>query len=152
MGICSFSAIRTRSANEVASILCIILLRWISRVISLMPSSAAACLFRRPLSTSGNTSRSRGVSVEKRPTRWASSARVERCLRSRRIAARTAAINSLSPTGLVKKSTAPPWMARTDDGMSPCPVRNTIGGWTSHDNCLWNSSPLTSGSSDRPCV
>ena len=31
---------------------------------SLIPSSAAACLLRRPLTTSGSTSRSRGVSAE----------------------------------------------------------------------------------------
>jgi hypothetical protein len=37
------------------------LVRWICKVIELMPKRAAACLLRRPLTTNGNTSRSRGV-------------------------------------------------------------------------------------------
>ena len=34
---------------------------------------------------------------------------------------------SFESTGLVRKSTAPAFIARTDIGMSPCPVRKTIG-------------------------
>lgn len=47
------------------------------------------------------------------------------CERSR--ARSIAASSSLASTGLVRKSTAPPFIARTFAGMSPLPVRNTMG-------------------------
>lgn len=43
-------------------------------------------------------------------------------------AARIARIRSASLNGLVKRSTAPALIALTEDGTSPCPVMNTIGG------------------------
>ena len=48
----------------------------ICSVTSLMRSSAAACLFSRPLATSVSTSRSRGVSDDRRSRRSANSARL----------------------------------------------------------------------------
>ena len=65
-GISSVPAILTSSASDPASIFFMMLPRWIWSVTSLMPSSAAACLLRRPLTTSGSTSRSRGVRDERR--------------------------------------------------------------------------------------
>ena len=43
------------------------------------------------------------------------------------IAARIAATSTFAGTGLVRKSVAPALIARTDIGMSPWPVTNTIG-------------------------
>ena len=50
------------SASDEAAILRMICPRWTWIVISLVPSSAAVCLFSRPATTKGSTSRSRGVS------------------------------------------------------------------------------------------
>ena len=49
-------------------------------------------------------------------------------IRSCVMAARIARIRSDSLSGLVRKSTAPAFIARTDLGMSPCPVMKTIWG------------------------
>src|ERR1700746_667514 len=48
-----------------------------------------------------------------------------RC-RSRSMAVSTASIMSWSRNGLEMKSTAPPFMARTDIGISPCPVMTGV--------------------------
>ena len=55
----SRAAIFTKSAREWAFIFCIILLRCAFTVISLIPSSAPTCLFKRPETTKAITSRSR---------------------------------------------------------------------------------------------
>ena len=47
--------------RDAAAIFCMTFLLWICSVTSLISSSAAACLLRSPLTTSGSTSRSRGV-------------------------------------------------------------------------------------------
>ena len=44
------------------------------------------------------------------------------------MAASTAAMRSGWLNGFARKSTAPALIARTDEGMSPCPVIKTIGG------------------------
>src|SRR5262245_34626846 len=61
-------------------------------------------------------------------------------------AAATASSMSWSRNGLVRKSTAPAFMACTDIGISPCPVMNTIGRLAPvRASWAWNSSPLTPG-------
>ena len=57
---------RTRSAMESARILCITRARWTFTVFSLIPSSAATCLFSSPRTTRRSTSASRGVSARAR--------------------------------------------------------------------------------------
>ena len=111
-----------------------------------MPSSAAACLLRRPLTIKGSTSRSRGVSDERH--RWRSASSAPFCWLSR-LCARAALIASIRSSflkGLVRKSTAPALIVRTEEGMSPCPVMNTIGGKLPCANWVCRSSPLMSGS------
>jgi hypothetical protein len=49
------------------------------------------------------------------------------------MAAFIAAARSRWLNGFARKSTAPSLIARTDDGMSPCPVMKTIGGVTLSD-------------------
>src|SRR5262244_997067 len=53
-GRSSLSAILTRSASEVARILCMICPRWRFTVISLVPNSAATCLLSSPVTTRPN--------------------------------------------------------------------------------------------------
>ena len=72
-GSASRSAILTNSARELASILRIAFPRWIFTVISLIPTSAAICLFNSPVTTRCITSRSRGVKESNRPRRLANS-------------------------------------------------------------------------------
>src|SRR5882672_12900504 len=61
-GMPSVSDILTSSASEPASILRITWPRWTLTVSSLMPSSPAICLLRKPETTHAITSPSRGVS------------------------------------------------------------------------------------------
>src|SRR5262245_29996928 len=62
-----WSTIRTRSANDLAPIFLIRLPRWTLTVISLMPTSAAICLFMSPDATKPMISFSRGVRESYRP-------------------------------------------------------------------------------------
>jgi hypothetical protein len=55
------------------------------------------------------------------------SARTRRIMRSLAIARPMAASRSCSLTGLVRKSTAPAFIARTLLGTSPWPLRKTMG-------------------------
>jgi hypothetical protein len=79
-GLCAASGmpsaphIRTSSAKEAAAILRMICPRWFCSVISVMPNIAADCLLRYPATTSGSTSRSRGLRSEYRFRSSASSA------------------------------------------------------------------------------
>src|SRR5216683_6751205 len=61
-GRLSLAAILTRSAREPAFIFRITLPRCVFTVISLVPSSAPTCLFKKPETTNAMTSRSRRVS------------------------------------------------------------------------------------------
>src|SRR6267378_4385289 len=61
-GRLSFAAILTKSAREPTFIFRITLPRCVLTVISLVPSSAPTCLFKRPETTNAMTSRSRRVS------------------------------------------------------------------------------------------
>ena len=62
------------------------------------------------------------------------------------MAERTAATRAAALTGLVRKSAAPALIARTDIGMSPCPVMNTIGrASTASASRRWSSSPSMPG-------
>jgi hypothetical protein len=77
-----------------------------------------ACLLRRPLTTSGSTSRSRGVQSDSRRRRSASSAcSLPRLaiLRERRLD-RAHQVRFLERLG--QESTAPLFIARTEDGTS----------------------------------
>src|SRR4051812_33088032 len=62
-----------------------------------------------------------------------SSARSARACLSWATAVPIARIRSASLNGLVRKSTAPCRMARTEEGISPCPVMKTIGGFPCRD-------------------
>src|SRR5882672_8952556 len=136
IGLCAYDLLRrtprisaflTKSANDLAPIFFMMCPRWIFTVISASPSSAATCLFMRPDETKAKTSRSRGVRVSSRvcklPTIWSASRR----FRSRSIAITAASSMSWSRNGLVRKSTAPLFMALTVIGMSPWPVMKMIG-------------------------
>ncbi len=92
-----------------------------------MPSSSAICLLSLPRITRPNTCRSRVVSVSNRLRNPRSSARCARATVSCATAARTAASSASRFTGLVRKSTAPAFIARTLVSTSPRPVRKTIG-------------------------
>ena len=74
IGISIFSAILTNSATESAAIFRISWLRWTLTEASLLPMASAICLLRRPETTQGSTSRSRGVSDSKRSLNTAISA------------------------------------------------------------------------------
>ena len=112
-----------------------------------MCSSAAACLLSSPLAISVSTSRSRGVSDARRCCKFARSARLRRDARLCARADSIARIKSASLNGFVRKSTAPALIARTDDGMSPCAVTNTIGVSFVGVIRRCSSRPLISGSS-----
>ena len=94
-------------------------------VISLIPSSAATCLLSRP-AYQLQTWRSRGVSAH--------STLVALAVRRPRAGLQIAfdrhgdsVQNSWSRNGLVRNSTAPAFIARTDMGISPWPVMKTMG-------------------------
>src|SRR5271156_2001029 len=115
-------------------------------VFSPVPSSAPACLLRRPEVMSWNTWRSRGVRRSYRRWRSSNSARDARAARLRSASRRTASSSASSSTGFSRKSTAPPFMALMPAGTSPCPVTNTIArcGTTCASACC-NLMPSTSG-------
>src|SRR5271156_3156492 len=115
-------------------------------VFSPVPSSAPACLLRRPEVMSWNTWRSRGVRRSYRRWRSSNSARDARASRLRSAARRTASSNASSSTGFSRKSTAPPFIALMPAGTSPWPVTNTIArcGAICVSACC-NLMPSTSG-------
>jgi hypothetical protein len=121
------TAILTKSATDLARNFRIAVARCTFTVTSLTPKSAAICLFKAPAATRATISRSRALSELKlsRKAEFASSS--ARRARSFSRAVATASNKSCSRNGLVRKSTAPAFIARTAIGMSPCPVRKTIG-------------------------
>src|SRR5256886_6474072 len=142
----SLEARRTSSATDPACILCITCPRCSLTVTSLVPNSPAICLLSRPATTPLSTSRSRGVREAYRRRSSVSSWRSPRSARSRSIAFRMASSRSWSRNGFVRNSTAPAFMARTDMGMSPWPVRKMIGSAASVSaSSRWRSSPLSPG-------
>ena len=50
--------------------------------------------------------------------------------------------NSCSSNGFERNSIAPALMARTEEGISPCPEMKTMGGASPVSNCCWSSRPL----------
>src|SRR5258706_893362 len=66
VGSLSCSAIRTKSAIDLASIFRMTLPRWTFTVTGLSPSSVAICLLERPAATRSMVSRSRAVNESKR--------------------------------------------------------------------------------------
>ena len=90
--------------------------------------------------------RSVGVSASTSERKASSCACVLRSSRSRAMACSTAPSSTSVATGLVRKSCAPAFMARTLDGMSPCPERNTTGSACriSASRC-WSCNPLSPG-------
>src|SRR5258707_13718787 len=146
-GRLSLAAILTRSAREPAFIFRITLPRCVFTVISLVPSSAPTCLFKKPETTNAMSSRSRRVS-EAYPLRSACiSASLPSAARLHSMACRMAFTNTSSPNGFVKNSTAPAFMAWTVIGTSPLPVMKMIGmSVRSTATRFWRSRPLRSGS------
>ena len=121
------SSIFIRWAKLVAHIFRMALARCTFTVTSLNPSSAAICLFRFPAATLAITSRSR-------PLRDSRCSRIVECnccifrrALSRSRAVKTASSRSWLRKGLVRKSTAPAFIAPTAIAMSPWPVTKTIG-------------------------
>src|SRR5438552_1115195 len=140
------SASRTSSATEPARILSMTRARCTLTVFSTTPSSAAICLFSMPVTTRANTCRSRGVSVRARA--WISSVRasVPRFRVSRSTARWMAPSRSLLANGLIRKSTAPAFMAVTLIATSPWPVMKTIGiRCRACASVVWRSIPVTPG-------
>src|SRR5467141_2726361 len=143
----SRSDILTRSASERACIFFITWPRCTLTVISLVPSSAAACLLSNPATTRPITACSRGVRDWYRSFSSRSPACSRRAARSRVMASRIAVKRSSSPKGFVRNSTAPAFIARTDVGTSPWPVMKMIGISRSiSTRRRWRSRPERPGS------
>src|SRR5246127_3698205 len=141
----SLPAIFTKVAKESASIFRIICPRCICTVYSVIPNSPATCLFNMPLTKSGNTCCSLGVKDSYRASKLARSSASFRLSRSCS-SARSMHVNSAaSSIGFVRKSTAPPFIALTVDGMSPRPVMKMTGivVWAAIDS--WTCSPFNPG-------
>ena len=105
------SASFTRSATTRTPILRIRLPRWNLIVFSVVPSSAAICLFSLPATTKSKTWRSRAVSIARHFAMRSRSRRAGRSTRSLASAAWMAAISAASSIGLVRKSAAPCFIA-----------------------------------------
>ncbi len=119
---------RTRWARDSACVFSMTCARWVLTVSSLVPSSSAICLFKRPATTRFSTSVSRGVSESKRLRISVSSARSFRTVRgrARSLSGPRPADPDREPAWS-RTPCAPSFIARTDMGMSPWPVMKMIG-------------------------
>jgi catechol 2,3-dioxygenase-like lactoylglutathione lyase family enzyme len=126
-GTPAFSARRTRSATVRTPSFFIIWPRWNLIVFSTVPRSPAICLFSRPATICESTSSSRGVRLSILDFTAANSVLASRDWVSTCSAREIAANKSFLRTGFVRKSTAPAFMARTETGILPLPVRKIIG-------------------------
>jgi hypothetical protein len=106
------STIRTRSAIDRAPILAMSRLLWTRAVCVQIPRCPAICLGPCPDESSAIVSLSRGESDVSRPQSTSKCRRCERAARSRSTPHLTASSSSSSLKGLVRKSTAPAFIAR----------------------------------------
>ena len=121
------SAMRTRSASERARILRMTWPRCTLTVTSLIPSSAAICLFGAP---GGDELHDLALALGQRGVarlQLGDTPASRRRARSRSSAAWIASSSSWSWKGLARNSTAPAFMARTLIGTSPWPVMKMTG-------------------------
>jgi hypothetical protein len=121
------TAVLTSSAADLARNFRIALARYTFTVTSLIRKSAAICLLSAPVATRETISRSRLLSEAKRSLKVEFESSFARRTPSFSMASATACNKSCSRNGLVRKSTAPAFIARTAMGMSPFPVRKIIG-------------------------
>ena len=138
--------ILTSSAKLVAWVFFIILARWTSTVLALMPSSWAMVLFGCPLSKPASTSFSLLLKVANLSLIICVSASGAGSLSPRVNAARMESSRASPSNGFSKKFIAPRFIAATASGTSPCAVMTMTGMETRRSFISANkSSPLIPG-------